>query len=119
ARNLRANEIRSLKAGKRDGFAVPLQEESDPETGECSRKAPALVAAGSSPEEETLHKEQVAVLHAATAALPPQMRRCVQLRIEQGRPYREIAEILGISVDAVKAHLGQAKVRLRGLEDDT
>ena len=115
ARNLRANEIRGIRAAKRDGIAVPLLEESDPETEDPGRKAPPLAAAGPSPEEETLRKEQVAALRAAVATLPPQMRRCVQLRIGQERKYREIAEILGTSLDVVKAQIGQAKLRLRDL----
>jgi RNA polymerase sigma-70 factor (ECF subfamily) len=115
AHNLWANEIRGLNAAKRDGVAVPLLEESDPDADDPGRKTPALAAAGPSPEEETLRKEQSAALRAAVATLPTQMRRCVQLRIEQERKYREIAVILGMSLDGVKAQIGQAKVRLRAL----
>lgn len=115
AHNLWANTIRGIKAAKRDGIAVPLQEESDRDSDERGRTAPALVADGPSPEEEALRKERSAALRAAVASLPPQMRRCAQLRIEQDRKYREIAVLLNTSVDAVKAQLGQAKVRLRAL----
>jgi RNA polymerase sigma-70 factor, ECF subfamily len=118
AHNLWANEIRALKARKRDGIAVPLQEESDPDSDGRGRTAPALVADGPSPEEAALRKERSAALHAAVATLPPQMRRCVLLRIEQDLKYQEIAEVLRTSIDGVKAQLGQAKVRLRALLRD-
>jgi len=115
AHNLWANEIRGLRTAKRDGTAVPLQEEDGPESREHGWTAPALVERGPSPEEEALRRERSAALRTAVASLPPQMRRCVQLRIEQDRKYREIAVLLNTSVDAVKAQLGQAKVRLRAL----
>ncbi|MEM8930760.1 MAG: RNA polymerase sigma factor [Acidobacteriota bacterium] len=45
--------------------------------------------------------------------LPPQMRQCLRLRIDQGLKYREIAAVLQINVQTVKSHLSQAKTRLR------
>jgi RNA polymerase sigma factor (sigma-70 family) len=118
AHNLWANTIRGIRTAKRDGIAVPLQEESDRDSDERGRTASALVADGPSPEEAALRKERSAALHAAVATLPPQMRRCVLLRIEQDLKYQEIAEVLRMSIDGVKAQLGQAKVRLRALLRD-
>jgi RNA polymerase sigma-70 factor (ECF subfamily) len=119
AHNLWANEVRSDKTEKRDGFEVPLEEESDPESEEEGRTASALVDEGLGPEEELWRKEQSAALwKAVDDDLPPQMRRCVYLRLREGRPYHEIAEILGVSIDTVKAQLGQAKKRLQGLLGD-
>jgi RNA polymerase sigma-70 factor (ECF subfamily) len=109
-----ANEVRRNKTAKRNAFEMPLQEEWDDfEDGEGRRSAPALAAHGPSPEEEALRHERTAELHAAVEALPPQMRQCVRLRILHDLKYREIAEVLQVSVDTVKSQIGNAKVRLR------
>ena len=41
------------------------------------------------------------------------MRRCTILYLEHGLLYREIAELMELSLGAVKAHLSQARVRLK------
>ncbi len=41
------------------------------------------------------------------------MRRCLLLRVDQDLKYREIAELLRISIETVKAHLFQARQLLR------
>jgi DNA-directed RNA polymerase specialized sigma24 family protein len=40
------------------------------------------------------------------------MRRCAQLRVVQELSYAEIAALMGISVNTVKAHLHQAQKNL-------
>jgi RNA polymerase sigma-70 factor (ECF subfamily) len=115
--NVYVNELRRIKAAKRDGFEVPIQEENGDTAGDDEPRnvAPALVAEIRSPYEETEHREQAKALREALATLPPQMRRCVYLRLYQGLKYREVAEILHVSIDTVKAQLGTAKVRLKQL----
>ena len=49
----------------------------------------------------------------AMADLPPQMRRGVELRVNQDLKYREIAVLMGVSIDTVKAHLFQARQMLK------
>jgi len=63
--------------------------------------------------EEVLQNERVELLREAVTELPDQMRRCLILRIYQDRSYREIAKAMEISVQTVKAHLFQARKRLR------
>jgi RNA polymerase sigma-70 factor (ECF subfamily) len=65
-----------------------------------------------SPEDATLRAERRQVLKTAIAELPGQMRRCTVLYIEHGLLYREIAELMNLSLGAVKAHLNQARKRL-------
>ena len=48
------------------------------------------------------------------AALPAQMRRCVELRVHQDLRYKEIADLMQVSIDTVKAHLYQARQQLKG-----
>lgn len=60
-----------------------------------------------------LGKEQVRAVTAAIDQLPAQMGHCVMLRFTQELSYREIAEVLQISVDAVKVQLHRGRHRLR------
>ena len=58
------------------------------------------------------------ILSRAIAGLPPQMRRCVRLRVFQDLDYDEIAEVLQISPSTVKVQLFKARKRLQmELED--
>lgn len=65
------------------------------------------------PVEALLSEERREALREAVGDLPEKMRKCMELRLYQERPYREIAEILRISVETVKAHLFQGRKRLR------
>lgn len=99
------NELRRLRAKKREGLAldVPIEEISD----EALPSAPADDAL-----DEVLGQEQRKALALAISRLPPKMRYCAMLRFESGLRYREIAIILRISIDTVKAHLAQARQNL-------
>jgi RNA polymerase sigma-70 factor (ECF subfamily) len=65
------------------------------------------------PLRSALARERSAVLQQELRHLPPQMRRCVVLRIDRGLKYREIAALMQISIDTVKSQLNQAKTRLK------
>ncbi len=43
------------------------------------------------------------------------MRGCFKLRVYQGLKFREVAEVMDIDINTVKAHLGEARKRLRKL----
>ncbi len=58
-------------------------------------------------------KEQVEKLEQALEELPPQARRCIVMWAEQGLKYREIAEVLQISIGTVKSHIYEARRRLK------
>ncbi len=74
--------------------------------------AETLPTSSPSPEVRALQEERKRALAEAVEELPPQMRRCTLLRLGRGLRYREIAELLGLSEGAVKAHLNQARKRL-------
>lgn len=65
------------------------------------------------PLDDVLGNEKRRALKAAVAALPDQMRRCVVMRIYQELAYKEIAGAMRVSIETVKAHLFQARRRLR------
>jgi RNA polymerase sigma-70 factor, ECF subfamily len=64
------------------------------------------------PEQSILQQERFQRLHRAVAGLSPKQRYCLSLRAE-GFRYREIAEIVGISVGSVVEYLGRAVSRLK------
>lgn len=113
AANIYRNELRRRGAAKRDAL-----EESVEELIECrgqgrSGTVAALSSKALSPLEGALRLERRESLRKKLDQLPPQMRHCVFLRLYQELKYREIAELMKISVETVKAHLHQAQQRLR------
>ena len=60
-----------------------------------------------------LRRESSARLRRAIAALPAKMRTCLAMRVYQELSYREIAAAMRLSVETVKAHLYQARQRLK------
>jgi RNA polymerase sigma-70 factor, ECF subfamily len=105
AANIWRNAIRSRSAEKRDGLEISADDAPD---------EPDLFGGGRlDPLVEALSDERVRLLRAAIDELPPQMRRCLLLRIDHDMKYREIAAVLQISIQTVKSQLFQAKERLK------
>jgi RNA polymerase sigma-70 factor (ECF subfamily) len=105
------NELRRRGAGKRKGWETSFETGGQDEDG----KPAAIEPPPSEPRalKDVLDREQAEALSRAIQDLPEQMRTCFLLRYSQGRKYKEIAVIMKISIDTVKAHLFQAKKRLR------
>jgi RNA polymerase sigma-70 factor, ECF subfamily len=62
----------------------------------------------------TLLKEERKVqLRQAVRDLPGQMRGCLTLRLHHELSYQEIATIMKLSPETVKAHLARGRKRLR------
>ena len=97
--------VRSRSTRKRD--AVEVSFEPGPESGVDP------VDEDEDPLRELLTGERSQILAEALQDLPPQMRRCVELRVHRDLKYREIAELMRLSVETVKAHLFQARQILR------
>ena len=110
ALNVYRNKLRSLGAEKRDAVEVPIDGSPDENETPGSKVQPA------SEEENALdamvERERRAKLLAALEELPPQMRVCCELRYIQELKYHEIATVMKISIETVKAHLHQARKRL-------
>ncbi|MFN0101192.1 MAG: RNA polymerase sigma factor [Bryobacteraceae bacterium] len=76
------------------------------------RPAPALIPPPSrTPEQQAIANQTRRRVAAVIQALPGQDRACIALRSE-GLRYREIAEILGISLGGVALSLGRALARI-------
>ncbi len=105
------NEIRRLRAQKRDVRTVPLDDE-DRQGGEVSAAGlPAADAPG--PERAALGVERLAAVLGCMDELPAGMRRCLVLYAFQERQYKEIAEVLHLSIETVKSHIHQARRQLK------
>ncbi len=63
--------------------------------------------------EGVLDDERRQAMRAAIEELPEKMRQCLILRIYHERSYREIATVMNLKINTVKAHLFQAKDKLR------
>lgn len=113
ATNLWKNQVRHETAGKRKAWEVSLEGAMEKGFEPVTPLSPVRGAAPPGPLTGLLAAEEVQVLRQAFEDLPPQMRRCVMLRIDQDLKYREIAAVMQISIDAVKSHLGQARDRLK------
>ncbi len=112
AANVWRNWLRSRNAGKRDAPEVSLEaldEHRAQGTGPRDRfhEVPGPLAM-------VLAQERIGLLHEALDELPPQMRRCVMLRLGSELKYREIAILMELSIETVKSQLHQARRRLRG-----
>lgn len=107
--NVWRNAMRDRAARKRDMREVRLEEATD-EDGDV-----AVTGGSSDPEplDDLLADERVRLLREALEELPPQMRRCVQLRLDQDLKFREIAVLMHVSIDTVKSQMAQAKQKLK------
>jgi RNA polymerase sigma-70 factor (ECF subfamily) len=108
ASNIHRNERRHRHRGKRNAIEVSIDA---PAEGEDLPIDPP--AAGRAPDQAAYEKERREALARAVQGMPPQMRQVLSLRVDQDLKYREIAAVLQISIETVKAHLFQARQRLR------
>jgi RNA polymerase sigma-70 factor (ECF subfamily) len=120
AANVWKNTLRSRQAVKRAAPTVSLELAVERgEVPETPGPTPCLRPKGNpGPLERMLLTEGQRMLREAVDELPPRMRRCVLLRIDQGLKYQEIAAILQVSEDTVKTQLYQARQRLKHSLDD-
>ncbi len=72
-----------------------------------------VAAPGATPDVEVADQELGAALNAAIAELDPMYREVLVLRDVEGLTAPEVANVLGIGVDAVKSRLHRARVSVR------
>lgn len=108
AANVRMKALRSRSTAKRRAIEEHLLVDSEDDS-------PAdFVSQERSTLQGMLEEERSRVLREALLELPPQMRRCVQLRVEHDLKYKEIAELLRVSIETVKSQIFAAKKVLKG-----
>ncbi len=107
ARNVFRGNLRYRRSGKRAGAELSLEDWMEQDLPTEGDSAPPQ------PLRRSLAEERGRLLRRAMTHLTREQRDCLTLRIDQELSYREIAEVLQISLEAVKARLFQAKQRLR------
>jgi len=107
------NEVRRRRAEMRYGAEYSL--DAKPKGGEGKALAEQLQDEEPTPDDVFLRRQSRALLLKAIETLPEQMRRCCTLRHKHNLKYKDIAAEMGISIETVKAHLHQARLRLTEL----
>jgi RNA polymerase sigma-70 factor, ECF subfamily len=98
-----------MRLRKRHVRDVSLSEPA--ETGQASHLD--LVDQGLNPEQLYAREERQRILSRAIHELTPGMRRAIELRELDERSSEEAAQIMGISVSAVKARVFHGRIKLR------
>lgn len=107
AGNIFKNELRSQGTLKRDAEEVSMEASDGKQATEVPDEG------GQGALEAMLTRERERVLREALEELPPQMKQAVLLRVDGDLKYREIADLMRVSIETVKAHLYQARQQLR------
>lgn len=113
AHNTAVNTLRREGAGKRAGRAVPWEEKAEEGSLATAVGASSHCAETADPLWQLLDKERQELLSQAIDRLPPQMQRCVRLRVFQDLDYEDIAEVLEVSPSTVRVQLFEARKRLK------
>lgn len=71
------------------------------------------ISSDETPEEYASNRELGAALERAIAGLRPEYRSAILLWHVEGRPYEEIAEIMGVPLGTVKTYIHRARGELR------
>ncbi len=67
----------------------------------------------SDPHERMIQKDRLAHVKKIIDGLPEKQRSCIQLRDIEGKPYKEIAEILDITEEQVKVSIFRARQTIK------
>ncbi len=104
------NEALMLLRGKRGSREVPIAESSTEDGVALPLDFP---DSGPNPEDSCLQREQERILSAAVNELTPGMRKAIELRELGELSTGETAQVMGLSVGAVKARVFHGRRKLR------
>lgn len=99
-----------IKKRRRSKFAPEAERSLDTDV---ALEAKQIAAPGRQPEEALAGKVVERALEEAIAALDPMYREVLLLRDVEGLTAPEVAEVLGVSADAVKSRLHRARIAVR------
>lgn len=71
------------------------------------------VASASNPLEQTLQNDRIEQVRRLINELPEKQRSCIQLRDFEGKSYKEVAEVLGITEEQVKVNIFRARQTIK------
>ena len=67
----------------------------------------------STPYEHTVEREKIRIVRELIDSLPEKQRSCMQLRDIEGKTYKEIAAILGVTEEQVKVNIFRARQTIK------
>ncbi len=108
AANIWRNWLRGRATQKRNACEIPLGTPSEED-----QEVAVNTSNDDDPLAGLLADELKHLVRQELEELPPRMRDCLLLRLDQELKYSEIAEIMGVSVEKVKSLLHQARTRLQ------
>ncbi|MDA8019827.1 MAG: RNA polymerase sigma factor [Thermoanaerobaculia bacterium] len=111
-RNVWRNHLRNRSRLKRNAPETPLEDLRE-DGWEPSDEDQVV-----NPLQDTIEIEEREQIWEAIGKLPPRMRRCVMLRVGQDKKYREIADVMQVSIQTVRSQLSQGRTQLQGLLND-
>lgn len=65
------------------------------------------------PYEHTQQQDRIAMVRSLVDSLPEKQRTCLQLRDFEGKPYKDIARIMGITEEQVKVSIFRARQAIK------
>jgi len=104
------NEALMLLRRKRGSREVPISQSGTEDEIALPLDTP---DSGPNPEDSCLRREQERILSAAINKLTPRTRKAIQLRELDERSTEETAQVMGLSVGAVKARVFRGRRKLR------
>ncbi len=114
--NVYRNALRARVAQKRSApersLEAVLESSVDEEAREFEPTEP-----GAGPQAAALERERLDALAEALERMPDKMRHAMMLRLHHDLTYRQIASVMQVSIDTVKAHIYNARRRLEELKD--
>lgn len=69
--------------------------------------------AATTPYEQTAQQDRMALVRKLVNELPEKQRACLQLRDFEGKAYKEVAQILGITEEQVKVNIFRARQAIK------
>lgn len=97
-RNLSLDKMRHM-----DNQVQNIEQESEPADQSYS----------ANPEEQAVQHDRLQLVRQLISQLPEKQRTCMQLRDVEGKSYRDIATIIGISEEQVKVNIFRARQTIR------
>ena len=74
---------------------------------------PKDLGVSSNPEEQAIQSDRIRLVRQMISQLPEKQRSCMQLRDMEGKSYKDIATILGITEEQVKVNIFRARQTIR------
>jgi len=112
ARNVFHDEMDRRHADRRKATILSLDEKNQNESEDATPLADKIADPSPDQLEVFSAKDRAKKLREAILELPPKMRQCLQLHMAEASG-KEIANVMGITEGAVKAHINQSKEKLK------